>query len=89
MLDHYPRPVQVFYDDGVEFMGYTFDHLLCLLGIKDVSTTSKNPLSNDKQTNSSENDNHNEDITTIMTTTNTKEILHLVDDRLSTTMCSM
>ncbi len=45
-LAHYSRLAQVVHDNGGKFMGYAFAHLLCVLWIKDVTTTNKNPHSN-------------------------------------------
>ncbi len=44
-LDQYPR-LCVIHDNGGKFTGYAFTQLLCLLGIRDVPITSKNPQSN-------------------------------------------
>ncbi|KAL7454316.1 hypothetical protein ACHAXS_000326 [Conticribra weissflogii] len=45
-LSGYPRPMQVIHDNGGEFAGFTFQHLLRILNIKQVPTTNKNPKTN-------------------------------------------
>jgi hypothetical protein len=42
----YPRPVQCLHDKGGEFIGQNFQWLLEVFSIKDVCSTSKNPISN-------------------------------------------
>ncbi len=45
-LAWYPQPAWVVHNNGNKFTGYAFANPLCGLGIKDVSTTNKNPQSN-------------------------------------------
>ncbi len=45
-LSRYPRPMRVIHDNGGEFTGFAFQHLLRVLNIKSVATTTKNPQSN-------------------------------------------
>ncbi len=46
LLAPYPRLAQVVHDNGDKFTGHAFTSLLCVMGIKDVPTTSTNPQSN-------------------------------------------
>ncbi len=43
-----PGPMCVIHDNGGKFKGYAFTHLLYVLNIKDVPTTSKKPQPNAK-----------------------------------------
>jgi hypothetical protein len=45
-LARYPLPTRCVHDNGGEFAGYEFQRRLEVLGIKDVSTTSRNPQAN-------------------------------------------
>ena len=45
-LARYPRPERCIHDNGGEFTGAPFLHMLVLNGIKDVTTTVKNPQAN-------------------------------------------
>ena len=45
-LAQYPRPLRCVHDNGGEFTGAAFSHMLCVNGIKDVTTTIKNPQAN-------------------------------------------
>ena len=45
-LAQYPRPSRCIHDNGGEFTGAAFLHMLCANGIKDVTTTVKNPQAN-------------------------------------------
>ena len=45
-LSHYPRPSRCVDDNGGEFIGVPFLHMLKVNGIKDVTTTIKNPQAN-------------------------------------------
>jgi transposase InsO family protein len=45
-LARYPRPLRCVHDQGGEFEGREFQHVLTMNGIKDVPTTAKNPQSN-------------------------------------------
>ena len=42
-LARYPRPERCIHDNGGEFTGVPFLHMLVLNGIKDMTTTVKNP----------------------------------------------
>ena len=42
-LARYPRPSHCIHDNGEEFTGAAFLHMLRVNGIKDVTTTVKNP----------------------------------------------
>ena len=42
-LSHYPRPLNVIHDNGLEFIGRPFQQLLCHAGITSKPTTSHNP----------------------------------------------
>ncbi len=42
-LSRYPKPIHIIHDNGGEFTGFAFQHLLQLLNIKPVPTTNKNP----------------------------------------------
>jgi hypothetical protein len=45
-LSRYPRPIWSIHDCGTEFMGANFQRILQHFGIKDVSTSVRNPQSN-------------------------------------------
>ena len=45
-LARYPRPSRCIHDNGGEFTGAAFSHMLHANGIKDVTTTVKNPQAN-------------------------------------------
>ena len=45
-LARYPRPSRCIHDNGGEFTGAAFLHMLHVNGIKDVTTTVKNPQAN-------------------------------------------
>ena len=45
-LARYPRPLRCIHDNGGEFIGAPFQHMLTVNGIKDVPTTVKNPQAN-------------------------------------------
>jgi hypothetical protein len=45
-LARYPRPLRVIHDNGGEFIGNPFRHMLYVHGIKDVNTTAYNPQAN-------------------------------------------
>ena len=45
-LARYPLPERCIHDNGGEFTGVPFIHMLVLNGIKDVTTTVKNPQAN-------------------------------------------
>ena len=45
-LAHYPRPIRFVHNNGTEFIGIRFREMLVQYGIKDVSTTERNPQSN-------------------------------------------
>ena len=45
-LYRYPWPIRYIHDNGGEFVGYEFQHLLHQCNIKSHHTTSKNPQSN-------------------------------------------
>ena len=45
-LVQYPRPSRCMHDNGGEFTGAAFSHMICVNGIKDVNTTIKNPQAN-------------------------------------------
>jgi transposase InsO family protein len=45
-LSRYPKPFACIHDQGGEFVGYHFKQMLSRQGIKDVTTTSKNPQAN-------------------------------------------
>ena len=45
-LSRYPRPLRCVHDQGPEFKGAEFQHMLFLNGIKPVATSIKNPQSN-------------------------------------------
>ena len=89
-LARYPRPMRVIHDNGGEFTGYAFSHLLRVLNIRNVSTTSKNPQSNAIC------ERMHQTVGTILKTLllarppqNEQDVLNLVDDALATTMFAM
>ena len=45
-LARYPCPSRCIHDNGGEFTGAAFSHMLCVNGIKDVTTTVKDPQAN-------------------------------------------
>ena len=45
-LARYPRPSRCIHDNGGEYTGAAFLHMLKVNGIKDVTTTVKNPQAN-------------------------------------------
>ncbi len=75
------------HDNGGKFIGYAFDSLICVLGIKDVPTTSKNPQSNAIC------EHMHQTMATVLKTLllyctpqMPQDVLHLVDNGLATTM---
>ncbi len=82
-LDQYPR-LCVIHDNGGKFTGYAFTQLLCLLGIRDVPITSKNP-----QSNALYEQMHQTMAMTLLLSQppqRPQDVLHLVDDGLATTL---
>jgi transposase InsO family protein len=45
-LAQYPRPSCCIHNNSVEYTGVAFLHMVCVNGIKDVTTTVKNPQTN-------------------------------------------
>jgi transposase InsO family protein len=45
-LSRYPRPLRCIHDQGTEFIGLNFQHMLAMNGIESVPTTVRNPQAN-------------------------------------------
>jgi transposase InsO family protein len=45
-LSRYPRPLRCVHDQGTEFVGLNFQHMLAMNGIQSVPTTVRNPQAN-------------------------------------------
>ncbi len=89
-LAQYQRLAWVIHNSDSEFTGYEFASLSCVLGIKDIVTTSKNP-----QFNAICEHMHQIMVTMLKTLLlsqppqTTQAVLHLIDEGLATTMYSM